>query len=255
MDLLIPPIPTDNYLGCQSDFDLHGQNSTGWSEVPTRDFAWAHSLIFWAFHITIIHKVPEGQHERFQSPSRTRWPSSTPFSPHHWPRRAQQMAIAVLLARVKAGPGPPLSSRERASERRARTGSSGLMLNFTPDGLGISETCSWWTGRWRWRVEGWSCLLMPNKQAMAPCAYCPSSQPCSTLTARWWTGPLLFFPMITTFFFNPIVSKPLRDGHITDGQKSQTDSTYCARNRTDFSSSHVTVQTTMFFLSINQSTA
>lgn len=55
-----------------------------------------------------------------------------------------------------------ISQRER-ERKQGRTGSSGLMLNFTPHGLRISETRSWWTGRWRWRVEGRRCLLTPEQ--------------------------------------------------------------------------------------------
>lgn len=111
------------------------------------------------FFFFSFHKLWKGRHERFQVPPGTRWPSSTLFSLHQWLRCAQQMAIAALLSPVKAGPGP--SPRERGRERGE--GSSGLMLNFTPHGFRICETRSWWTGRWRWRIEGWCWCLTSLK--------------------------------------------------------------------------------------------
>lgn len=52
-----------------------------------------------------------------------------------------------LFSSPQSRPSPPLSPRESGRERGVRTGSSGLMLNFTPHSLGISKTRSWWTGR------------------------------------------------------------------------------------------------------------
>lgn len=84
------------------------------SEVMGFVFDWAQPFSLVLF---IFHNFFEGQHETFLVPLCTCWSFSSPVSLHHWPCCAQQMAIAILLSPVKAGPGPLLSPRKRGRER------------------------------------------------------------------------------------------------------------------------------------------
>lgn len=144
---------------------------TGFDFTPAESFSW---LFF------IFHKVPKGRRERFQVTPRSRWPSSTPFSLHHWSRRTQQMAIAVLVTPVEAGPGPLLSTREKAGKGREAQGwcwishptASGLVnleLKDTGGGGG------WMVGAVYWCLTNRVCLCTLQ-------TYCLCSQLWLTVT-------------------------------------------------------------------------
>ena len=129
------------------------------------DRLWLYSSwVLFHDYFFIPRKVPKGHRERFQVTPCSRWPPSTPFSPHHWFRRAEQMAIAVLLAPAEAGPGPPLSTGE--GKRGAGREAQGWCWISHPTASGLARPGA--EGhRWRRRVDGWRCLLMPNKQGMS----------------------------------------------------------------------------------------
>lgn len=144
------------------------------------DRLWLYSS--WVLFMTIFffHKVPKGRRERFQVTPRFRWPSSTPFSLHHWSRRTQQMAIAVLVTPVEAGPGPLLSTREKAGKGREAQGwcwishptASGLVnleLKDTGGGGG------WMVGAVYWCLTNRVCLCTLQ-------TYCLCSQLWLTVT-------------------------------------------------------------------------
>lgn len=141
----------------------------------------------------------------------TCWPSSSPFSLHQCSRQAQQMAIAVLLAPVKAGLGTLLSPTERWALQWGWGGwgweaqSWCWISHLTASGLARP----WADGQ---AGGGWYCLLMPNKQGYGSAWSLSTFSTEFNFDSRGRSVTFSVFLMTTQF---SLATKPLR-GRIVD---------------------------------------